>query len=157
MKVIIEYQCEICLKKYSTESEALKCESKGVFDGKNYPAGLMFEYTHSGYVGIFAIPETVQPYEMGRKWGDGHLGKSSYWACRDGKYSADSLGAERCGGDFFRSDNEYFKHWVNNHAISDKYVNGPEFTRMVEFLKSKGITPTYYNSKLELVTIGETH
>lgn len=147
MKKIILYQCEICGKIHEQEIDAKECEMKGEFDSSKYPVGLMFEYYHHGYVGIFAIPEKIQ------FWNNriNHLGHTGYWACR--KNYGDSLGDQQCGGDFFKSDDESLKGWIKHHIVSPKHVNGDEFNRMVKFLKSQGITPSYYNKIGTLITL----
>lgn len=148
MKTIIEYQCEICRTKYKIQEDAMACEKQGVFSTDKFIQGLLFEYNHNGYVGIFAFPEAAKPYER-----DSHLGKSVNWACRNNRYG-DSLGDEKCGGNgFLKTDTDYFNRWVEYHKISKEHENGLEFNRMVNFLKSQNITPTYYNHKKELITV----
>lgn len=153
MTTIIEYQCDICKQKYQTEQKALKCEEQGWFDESMYPAGLMWEHHHDGYVGIFAFPENVT--RCTSMYSRGHLGASAHgtWACRAPGYPGDSLGEERCGGnDYYRSDPENLERFREYHYI-DKHLNGPEFRRMVKFLKSQGITPSYYDKNGKLITV----
>lgn len=150
MKTILEYQCEICRSRYHTVEVALACEAKGQFDLSKFVVGLMFEYHHNGYIGIFSIPpDTVKPY--GR---DGHMGTMSWWACRVSAQYGDSLGDEKCGGGGFYYSHpagiENFKEW---HKITEAYVGCTEFKRMVKWLKSQKIVPSYYNESGDLITI----
>jgi hypothetical protein len=150
MKKNVTYQCEICQKSYGSEYEALKCEAKGFFDSKMYPAGLMWEYNHHGYVGIFSLPKDVRPDSHNK---DGHIGHSSYWACRASNYIGDSLGSQLCGGDFFKSDDNSFEQFKSYRFISDEKICSDEFKRMVAYLKSANIQPSYYNKSGELILV----
>lgn len=152
MKVITTYQCEICRQEYSTEKQALQCEQRGWFNSDKYPKGLMFQYYINDYIGIFAIPNDIKPTNGG--YNRGHIGESSYWACRDKtKYNGDLLGEEMCGYDYFKSDEESFAHWIKYHHISEDKVGCEEYNRMVDFLKSKGIQPSYYNQNGEFIIV----
>lgn len=147
MKVIIQYQCEICGKKHDSQELAKECEARGVFDNSIYPPGLMYPYRHHDLIGIFAIPEKIPFYE-----GNKHLGNSASWACRNIAVG-DSLGDEVCGGDFYRSDKESFSRWVAHCHMTSEDMERKEFTRMVNFLRSVNIQPSYYdkNGKLHFV------
>lgn len=146
MKIITQYQCEVCNKRHNTEQSAAACEARGTFDPSIYPKGLMYEYSHNGYVGIFTHAE-VACYPN-----DPHLGYAYNWACRDRttNHNGDSVGEEKCGGNFMYTD---VKAWSDRLFITKEKVNGPEFNRMVSFLKSEGITPSYYNEDRELIFV----
>jgi hypothetical protein len=149
---IVKYQCDICDEIFDLKAAAMACEAQGLFDGSSYPAGLMWEYYHSGYIGIFALPEQVVMCTSG--WNKGHLGTSAngIWACR-ATTAGDTIGDERCGGnDYYRSDPFSVARFKESHII-DKHLNSPEFNRMVGYLKSHGITPSYYTKTGELVII----
>lgn len=152
MKVITKYQCEICNQTYNNEEFALKCEAKGLFDSSKYPAGLMYEYHHNGYFGIFAIPNDVQPSTTSI-YNSGHIGETSFWACRSSNFIGDSLGDELCGHTYLKSQESEFEHWIKYHYISDEKVGCDEYNRMVAFLKSKSIQPSYYNKEGKLIII----
>jgi hypothetical protein len=148
MKTIIEYQCEICQRKYSSEDQALQCEARGVFTGENYPVGLMYNYEHNGFVGIFAVaPPTFERIRN-------HYATLVSWACRAPGYPGDSLGSEMCSGNnTIDNSPTSFRNWISYNHIPANRVNGPEFTRMVEFLKSYSITPRYYDHNLKLIEL----
>lgn len=147
MKTIIEYQCEICQRKYGSVIQARLCEARGRFIGKNYPVGLMYNYEHNGYLGIFSIsPATFE----GKR---DHYATLVSWACRAPGYP-DSLGDQRCSGSNTISDSQNdLERWIKYYHIPTHWVNGPEFTRMVEFLKSQKITPRYYDHNFKLIEL----
>lgn len=148
MKIITEYQCEVCSKKYTSEKDAIQCESVGAFNSDKYTPGLMWEYHHHGYIGIFCLPDKVAPYHR-----DKHLGSSASWACRSPAYNGDSIGKEQCGSNFFKSDNKSFLNWINYHHITKDKVGCDEYNRMVAFLKTQNIQPSYYNEFGELIKL----
>lgn len=152
MKQIIKYECEICGQKFDTEEGATTCEAKGIFNEKMYPAGLMWEYHHHGFVGIFSLPKNVKKATESI-YNKNHVGDSSYWACRTNGYPGDSLGKQLCGGDYFYSNKEEFDQWKKHHHIASEKTKSPEFKRMVQFLKSQRITPSYYTPEGELITV----
>jgi hypothetical protein len=149
MRTIIEYQCEICKDRYNSAERALACEAQGRFDPSKYIVGCMFEYHHSGFVGIFAIPpDGAKPFTRNE-----HLGTIAMWACRNNMYG-DSLGAEECGGnDLLYSYDEYLENWTLKNRITKKYLGCPEFERMVSFLRSQNIAPCYFNETGELILL----
>lgn len=151
MIIETKYICEICSQKYDSEEMAIACESKGYFNGDKFPAGLMFEYTNNRYVGIFSIPENIKP-DTTIGYNRNHIGQSYYWACRTKEFAGDSLGEEKCGGNFFHSDKDWIENWIRYHHIENN-LDSPEFTRMVKFLKGQKIKPSYYNKKGELINI----
>lgn len=148
MKVIIEYQCEICHKKYSYEQEAIDCEAKGEPVLNAYPIGLMYSYYHHGYVGIFSIAEVTKSMNS-------HAVSLSSWAVRTNGYPRYTLDKDLCGGsnDYCYTDEQSINNWIKYHNIPDKDVNNDEFKEMVKYLKSKNITPKYYDSKYNLITV----
>jgi hypothetical protein len=147
MKTIIEYQCEICQRTYSSEKQAFQCEARGVFTGENYPVGLMYSYSHNGFVGIFAIaPSTFE------RMGD-HFAKMVSWACR-APGCPDSLGSEVCSaGNTIDNSPVAFRNWISVSYIPADRVDGPEFARMVQFLKSRGLIPRYYDHNLKRIEL----
>lgn len=146
MKKIVEYQCETCKARYSNEAQALACEMRGSFNPAKFTPGLMFEYHHHGFVGIFAIPpDGARPSAFNK-----HLGNVSYWACRNNTYG-DSLGEETCGGELVGSDPVSMEKWICSKVITPKRVGGPEFIRMVNYLRSQGIAPYYYAPEGQVV------
>lgn len=143
MKTIIQYQCDICHSRYNSEDSAKACESNGYFNPEKFPAGLMFEYYHHDFVGIFSIPEPIKI--------DNHFGRSGLWACR--KFCVDTLGEQKCGdGGYMRSDEESINQWIRCHMVHE-HLNSPEFERMVAYLRSQGITPSYYDKDHKLVVL----
>jgi hypothetical protein len=147
MNIIIQYECDVCKRRYTTEEDAKECESMGVFDNRIYPPGLMFPYKHHALVGIFSIPKEIPFYQ-----GDKHLGSSASWACRNTNVG-DSLGSETCGGNFYRSDHQGFQIWLSNYHMSNKDMSTKEFARMVGYLRGAGIQPSYYDKKGKLHTV----
>jgi hypothetical protein len=90
-------------------------------------------------VGVFAIPEGCpEPFNT-----NGHIGTLSYWACR-ANGCGDSLD-HLCCGDLVDTGKKGFKKWVKNHYLPTKFTRHETFGRMVKHLKSKGITPRYYD------------
>lgn len=143
MKTIITYQCEICKKQYDKKAAALKCEAQGNFNTDHYPIGLMFEYHHNGYVGIFAVADPKQQP-------DSHNAYSSWWACRSAENGCGDSLDHLCGGDFlYNKEEEGFKLWVDWRRIKD--FKSAEIIRMAKFLRSQGIKPVYYDENYELV------
>lgn len=150
MITILEYQCEICRQRYPTVEQALYCERTGRFDPTQFKVGIMWEYNHNGYVGVFALPKDgAQEYEQ-----YGHLGTIVSWACRAAGHIGDTLGDNRCGdGSLLRSDPASMKKFYAYHNLTKDHVGGPEFKRMVNWLKSQNIVPSYYNELGELITV----
>ncbi len=117
VRKIREYVCEICKKSYGLESEANKCESKGI--PKLYPIGLIFSMAHPGKKIVFAIIKQ-QP----QNWGHHH--SYSTWACRDTP-AGDNVGEESyCG----------VESWDKIHP-SNKNI--PAYKRMIKALKDNKI------------------
>lgn len=148
MKVITQYQCEICKKRYDTEKQALACEARGVPDLNKYPIGLMYQYImHGSFVGIFSIAKL--------EISDSHTVSIASWAIRDSKVARYSLGDQLVGGsmEFMYTTPEALDSFIDFYKIEDKYVRSSEFKEMVEYLKKKKITPQYYNEKKELITL----
>lgn len=148
MKTIIEYQCEICKKRYQSKKSAEHCEASGLPDTTALPIGLMYEYNHNGYVGIFAVA-SVKLSEL-----DPHSLEWSSWAVRTSRYSPYSLDDEKCGSnDFQKTDTDSMDKFKEYYRISKSKVGNNEFTKMACYLKEKGITPFYYNEKKEKITV----
>lgn len=142
MKRVIKYMCEVCNKEYATSKEAIECEAKGKPNPKDFPIGLMHEIHHHGYVGVFAIAQLHDFHNP-------HLGMVSWWACRLNK--SDSLNDEHCGGsnDLVCDPAEY----VEDHFLTQEKLKSAEGKRMVAYLRSKGITPRYYDQFGKLNTM----
>ncbi len=139
------YHCELCGNKSHNKEEIEECEAQGVFKNTGFEPGTMYEYHHNGFVGIFAIPEGYPKHYTANQ----HLGLLAFWACRDKGLPGDSLD-HLCGGDLLDSDSEGFKAWIKHHYITPRYKKHSTFKRMVAFLKSRGITPRYYDKKGKL-------
>jgi hypothetical protein len=144
------YRCELCNTKYNSPEEALKCESRGIPDPSKIPIGLMFEYHHNGFVGIFAMAElTPNGYSK-------HTLHGLHWAVRVPGYPKYSLGKDMCGGGMdthISTDEESMKHFIKWHVITKEKVKSPEFGEMVRWLQGEGIIPRYYNEEGHLITI----
>lgn len=144
----IHYICDFCKREYTSREAAENCEATGMFDNTFYDIGTMFRYGNGhDYTGIFAVAK-VEVYHSNK-----HLGQMTYWACRAPNYPGDSVGDERCGGDFVRTDRESTKQWIKHHTIDIDDLERPEFKRMVKFLKSVNITPRYHDKQGELIII----
>lgn len=143
MKVITKYECEICGTQYKTKDRALQCEAKGDPNLNLLPKGLMFEYNHHGYCGIYAVGYVT-------KWNEGksHLLHYNSWACRAPHLPGDTLG-QTCGGDFYPG----LEKWKAWKFISKEHVDGPEFKRMVTYIKSVGLIPRYYNENGTMIEL----
>lgn len=140
MKINIKFECSLCGSQHQSIWSAWRCERKWIIKKSLYPIGLMFEY-HSNdcFVGIFSI---ARVYEWDG-WRNRHLLHTSFWACRNPDIW-DSLGEETCGWEFVYNDIERFKKY---NFVSDEYKKSPEFQRMVDFLKSSWISPSYYDER----------
>lgn len=144
MKVIVEYQCEICKKKYEQKDNALECEGKGIADENNMDfIGLMYEHVHNGYVGIFAIGRISKSYNP-------HQLEFSSWAFRCDPYPLRTIDDNFCG-----SGSDYVPKDISNFygKITKSKVGNREFNLMVDYLKSKGIQPKYLNENKELIYV----
>lgn len=143
------YQCEICNSKYNSPESALLCESKGFADVSKYPIGLMYEYNHNGFIGIFAIAK-VEPSHF-----DKHTVNLLSWAFRVPGYPASTIGEELCGGsnDYRKCDDESFLKWLDYHHITKSKVGCVEFKKMVDYLKSINIVPVYYDENKNKITL----
>ena len=120
MKILTEYQCELCNMRYNDRGSAIRCEERG--PGKEYPIGCMYGNHEKGdmYEDItFAVA-------LNRV--EGHANWGSSWACRDNG-AGDSLGLRRCGGNSMRLN----KHNGNLDPTQ------PHFIRMIKYLRSEMI------------------
>jgi hypothetical protein len=149
MITLIEYQCEICNRKYLDAQSALECEAKGLANTETYPIGLMYEHHHNGYVGMFCIAE-VTPSEYNK-----HYVNISSWACRMPGFPPFSLGKEKCGGslDYIGTSSEAFAQFISYHKVTKDKIGTKEYNLMVDYLRKAGITPQYYNESKELITL----
>lgn len=137
MKIITEYQCEICHMKYRTEKQARHCEARGVPNYSHYPIGCIDGKHILGNIydnmcfAIFKVYDDVD-------WGTPHDHHISAWGTRDTGYG-DNIGASAptCGGESF-----YIK---GNPA--DINFNLPVTKRMIEKLKEMNITPTIWDGE----------
>lgn len=140
MKKHILYECEICHKKSESISEIERCEAKGVFDLSKFPVGTIVNLGREDILPnmTFAIAEVWH-------WpNDPHLGHSALWACRDGNYG-DSLGDEKCGGQFL-------PYKAHNKVGS---TNTPHFKRMVNWLRTQNIPVRVWNGKEAVLYEGD--
>lgn len=135
------YQCEICGAKYERAADAMKCEERGRMDPDLFPVGLMYSYKDRYNDGrefdmVFAMAERSQ---------ENHILTGNFWAARD-NHNGDNYGSERCsgGGGFI-----YKQTFVNN-PITAEVEKSPAFRRMVDYLISEGIAPSFYNIDGEL-------
>lgn len=133
VKKIEYYECEICNQRWTSLKEAEECEAKGRPESRPDLVGVIFGDNRPGKFYehiVFALPE---------KYGDkeslpvtyGHYLLSCLWACRDNK-AGDSIGDQYCGG-----NNLTYKEVEDSHVDTSM----PAFKRMVEFLRSRGLTP----------------
>ena len=134
MKTITEYQCEVCRNRYNTKEQAENCEKEGVFDTSNYPIGLMYSWHHNGYVGIFAVNECTEFLQ------NKHLGNISTWCYRTKGYPPFTLDENSCSYPYLLRNSDV----SSSLSIPKEEVGNEEFTKMVKYLKDKGITPKYY-------------
>lgn len=151
MRTETNYICEICNRKHDTPEEALACEARGTFDMQFMPPGLMHAWHHNGYVGIFANPRAeLQDVPRGH-W----LQSPCFWACRSPKFAGDTLDENLCGGGLSYLTNDSALRNMSVHcAITGEETRNAEFKRMVEYLRSQGIVPTFYEKETgELVTV----
>ena len=143
------YHCELCRNQSENLEEIKECEAQGLFDGSHFIVGTMFSYNHNDkFIGVFAIPENCpEPLST-----NNHIGSLPLWACR--VENGDSLD-HKCCGDLVETGKKGFKEWVKNHYLATKFTRHVTFYRMVKHLKSKGITPRYYDKEGKLHIVKE--
>lgn len=133
MKIVTEYQCEICGYKYDREEAAYRCEDRG--PGREYPIGCIYGDHRAGsiYKDItFAVAENS--VEVGTF--TGHMNQGSSWACRDNG-AGDSLGVSKCGG--------YSLHLGKSAHNVDPST--PHFIRMMHWLRKNQIEITVWDGE----------
>ena len=131
VKVI--YTCEVCGRTYDKFDEAKHCEVRKSRQ-KDYPIGLMFGFhvKNEGmqqYINITFAVESVNQC----KWNPHNITINT-WACNSNL-----------------SDNDIYScSWTEIPKYTYAAVTDPghpTFKRMVEFLQSKGITPTVWDGE----------
>lgn len=132
MKTI--YQCEICGLRFYNEKEAYECENRGV--AEELPKGLIMPYNLHEKDKVYLAIAGNKP--------QGHHRNYVYWACRDNGVG-DSLGKEKCGGEFLTLESVQRKDKVN--------INSETFLRLFKWLKSQGIKPSVVNMDGDIVEI----
>jgi len=140
MKTIILYQCEICHNRDEDITKILLCESKGIPDPNKIPLGLMYEYHHHGFVGIFAVSNvhksSINPHYL----------TTTAWSARVPGLPQMSSKDDVCSGiDFISTTEEGLKEFAKEHHVTREKLNSKEFLRMKEFLIENKITPSYYD------------
>lgn len=133
MKKIVYFECEICRRRHDTEKEALECENRGVPKPLPHLVGLMFSDNFYGDKMVFAIPPDYGTPEGIERLTDMHFLGDKRWACRDTN-AKDSIGESFCGSGGFFTIPKY-------HPL----IQSPALRRMVDFLRSVGITPKIMN------------
>lgn len=159
MTTIIQYQCDICGKRYPTEDAAAACESKGEFDVTPFKIGILWPHHHHGFVGIFSFGD---PEKFAN---DPHIGETSYLAFRAPEFAGGSdstFETGLCGGDFLApyQGNTPFrhffgigeKHW-DGRWMRPEYVARPEFTRACRYLVERGFQPRMVTESGETVDV----
>lgn len=159
MKIITQYQCEICGKPHETEDAARECESKGTFDVTPFKIGILWPHNHHGFVGIFSFGDP-------RKYaGDPHIGETSYLAFRTPKFAGgmdSTFENGLCGGDFLSSynGNTPFRHFFgigephwDGRWMRPEYLKTPEFIRACRYMVEHGIQPRYVTESGETVDV----
>lgn len=128
----ITYQCEKCGKEHREADQALRCEAQpvGVDSVKFWPVGMLIGYRHE--LITLAIANTVV------ESADTHAVYVNYWACRN-TGMGDSVGTETCGGE------SVYNVPTNGLIFPLKNLNTPTCQRLIQWLVSQGITPTYWN------------
>ena len=145
MKHIHQYQCEICKIKYDDEEAALDCEAQGLSDKSKIPIGLMYEYHHHDFVGIFAVAQVRDSFNS-------HWLDTSAWASRTPKFPKGLFIDHFCTGiDFIFTDERGLKDFAKLHKVTKEKVDCREFKLMVQFLKENNIRPSYYDEEGNLI------
>lgn len=124
------WECDVCRRRYDSFEEAEKCEMKGL--PVPPPVGIIFGDNRIGEFYHDVVFSTVRPEKYHHSYG--HNFDDIKWATRDNG-AGDSVGDGFCGGNFFDDPRE--RPDLYGHVNE----NMPAFRRMVEFLKSEGITP----------------
>lgn len=160
MTTIIQYQCDICGKRHTTEDAARKCESKGMFDVTPFRIGILWPNFHGeNFVGIFSMADP-------RKYADDpHIGETSYLAFRTMKFagSTDStFETGLCGHDFLAPYNgnnafrHFFgigeKHW-DGRWMRPEFMQTPEFIRACRYMVERGFQPMIVTESGETVDV----
>lgn len=141
MKVETKYICEQCGEKYDNRDNALSCEERGIPNNNIFPLGLMWICKPGIGCGdciggvepifIFSIKEI-------RVEDRSHYLSMSAYACRNNIHG-DNLEHGSVGFQYILKD--FFK---DKEEIDD--LLRPEVQRMVNYLRSKGITPSYFKN-----------
>lgn len=161
MTTIIQYQCDICGKRYQSEDDARECESRGEFDVTPFKIGILFPYNHNGFVGIFAI---ANPSKYAN---DPHIGETGYLAFRKKEFAGGTDSTFEnglCGHQFLspapEHGNDAFhhffgigeKHWAGRW-MRPEHIGIPEFVRACRYLVEHGIQPRYVTESGETVDV----
>jgi len=147
MHIETKYVCEICGEKYKDKAMAETCEAKGPYTSliDYWPIGMIVPCSDDVVLAVAErrpLKSFYNPYLSTDKEPVsyiGHLFTLSYWAFRtNGR--GNSLEDELCGGDL-KSDKptDYYKTKLNLDTINGQ--------NMIEYLKAKKITPTFWNGK----------
>lgn len=132
MKIITQYQCEICGERYNDAQVAVRCEARGPANLDKWKPGLLWRYKWDKEKGgIFALAKVrISSYSR-------HRVNGSFWACRNWSTSlegGDNLGDEGyCSGPELKND--------FNSGITAADLELPEMKRMLSYLESVGIEP----------------
>lgn len=136
MKKIVEYQCEICFKRYGNKHVALECENRGVFNDQYIKPGFVFahEPANSQREYIYAVVSV----EIDANPHFGNIGTAAY---RNNQYGDNGIGEGTCGFYYLRgtiNDLEF-----NGFTMKDENFEQEEFHRCLADFTNHGIELTY--------------
>jgi hypothetical protein len=142
MKVNIEYECEICHNKSYDKEYIEDCENKGAADISLIPIGFIYKWNWDDTkYGIFCVAQVIASRN--------HFITPSMFACRS--WMLDNLD-NLCGnGDLIRSNKESIDKYFSRHEMSDDDLKLPEFTRMMEHIKTTDIKPCYFSKEQQKI------
>lgn len=154
MKVVSNYQCEICSTLYEQREAAESCEALGTFDETQFPPGILYPYFHHGFVGIFCA------VNIEKRENDPHVGECNMLAFRGEGFNGDStFESGLCGHSYLSGakgqtpfQNFYGinqSHWRGRFSGPEDFIR-PEFIRAARYLVEHGIKPLFINEAGEV-------
>lgn len=138
MKIITEYQCEICKKIYPIDKQAINCEESGVFNKEFINPGFVFSYrpVNSKSDFIFAVVQ-VHDDQNGNK----HFGSISAAGYRNNVYGDNRIGEGTCGFYYIQSNIKHLEEM--GFVMKDENFHQDEFARCLLDFEKHGIPITY--------------
>lgn len=132
------YQCEVCCNYYTIRNQAIKCESKGIFNADKFLVpGFMFPYfVGDKYFGIACVSTNGVHVNETNK----HQGYIIYDLC---KHQPGYEIVMHRGLELFDFTDDAIKNYKRTRKTNRIYLQEKEFLTLADKLKSDGISPYY--------------